>query len=42
MYKTCAGFITLLTASTLGDRLVIPLLMVVIGAWLILTGKEER
>lgn len=42
MYKTCAGFITLLTASTLGDRLVIPLLMVVIGAWLILEGKGER
>lgn len=42
MYKTCAGFIALLTASTLGDRLVIPLLMVVIGAWLILEGKGER
>ena len=42
MYKTCAGFITLLTASTLGDRLVIPLLMVVVGAWLILEGKGER
>lgn len=42
MYKTCAGFMTLLTASTLGDRLVIPLLMVVIGAWLILEGKGER
>lgn len=33
---------TLLTASTLGDRLIIPLLMVVIGAYLILTGKEEE
>lgn len=42
MYKTCAGFMTLLTASTLGDRIFIPLMLVVIGALLILAGKEEQ
>lgn len=42
MYKTCAGFITLLTASTLGDRIFLPLLMVAIGALLISMGKEGK
>ena len=41
MYKTGAGFIALLTASTLGDRMLVPLLLIVIGAMLILAGKEE-
>ena len=41
MYKTGTGFMTLLTASTMGDRVILPLILLVIGAWLILAGKEE-
>ena len=41
MCKTSAGFIIIGIASTLGDRLVIPLLMVLVGTMLIAMGKEE-
>lgn len=42
MYKQGIGFMTMLMASTMGNRVLIPLLLIVIGALLIIAGKEEE
>lgn len=42
MYKQGAGVITMMLATTMGDRLIIPILMIIVGAMLMAMGKGEE